>query len=474
VGPMSTSICDVQEDIGDDYTFSNIGAGNDYMQIDHFRWIGAGNGGRVAIEFYDASGNFIEDTITQFGVGGTGIYVQRFDPPITIPPTGYVVIRPATPQFSPNGRTYWAMTDATDAGTNDGNKLWIDGAVVIGAYLQECVGGTNDGAWCDPDDPGGSECTSVGGVCTARSSILAFELEGEKTSSPVGACCDMATGACDGNLPWLCTKAMDKTFHGVGSLCASCVGGTNPGANCQRCSGGSNAGAVCDQDSDCPGGTCALFPGDCSGGTCTPIAICNAGACCNPTTGACTETTEAACVGGGGTFQGFGTACDADTGRDVAVQSCCPQPTVTGADGCEGVSVIATPPLAPFDDPYTATFTGDNTTAGTIPETCNQGAWNPVSGDPLIVDPGWWEAFSIQQCSYVRVDFCCSDPVLIPQWAFLWKGCPCADTVPQITTEDANLVLGDLPYARGAPYCDEDNLWMWYGPLAAGTYYIPI
>ncbi|MDO8632146.1 MAG: hypothetical protein Q7R41_16805, partial [Phycisphaerales bacterium] len=141
-GPFSDSPCDFQ-DIGDDYHFEN----EQYMALEKFRWIGAG-GGRLTIELYAENGAFIEDIVTGAITNAIQVWSLRFVPTLTIPPRGYVVIHVAS-QFAPNGRTYWVSTDAVDEGTNDATKLWVDGAPVSN-FMKECVGGTEDGAWCDP------------------------------------------------------------------------------------------------------------------------------------------------------------------------------------------------------------------------------------------------------------------------------------------------------------------------------------
>lgn len=404
VGLFSQGPCDHQE-IGDDYHIEN----GSPIAMEKFRWVGGG-GGRLLIEFYDASGNFIEDVITGGIGGGNAVNSLNFLPPLTIPADGYWVVSVAT-NFAPNGQTFVTATDAVDEGTNlasGANSLWFDGGPVAGGFtLRECVGGTNDGAWCDPDDLGDSECVGGGGACQNRNNVLAFEIEGLKVAAPTGACCNDANGTCTpGVIPWVCT-GQGNNYQG--------------------------------NDSTCPGN-------------------CGVGACCTPA-GTCSVIAGASCTGPN-TFQGFGTDCS---------PNCCEQP-YSGGDNCEDVTPHNIPVPDPGDPANVVTISGDNSGA-TGPDSCLQGQWNAFGGTYLTVDNGWWEAFTIDDCAFVRVDFCCSDPIVEPAWAVMWKGCPCDDQLftavdPNVPSEPAN--------KRGSPYCEDDNLWNKFGPLPAGTYYIPV
>lgn len=399
VGFFSQGPCDHLE-IGDDYAIEN----GSPIAMEKFRWVGGG-GGRLLVEFFDASGNFIEDVITGGISGANAVRSLHFIPPLTLPANGYWVVSVAT-NFAPNGQTFVTATDAVDEGINlasGAGSLWFDGGPVGAAFrLRECVGGTNDGAWCDPDDPGDSECINGGGVCQDRNNILAFEIEGLKVPAPTGACCNDTTGVCTpGVLPWVCT-GQGNNYQG--------------------------------NDSTCPGN-------------------CGVGACC-ATDGTCSVVAQASCTGGA-TFQGFGTDCS---------PNCCLQ-TFTGGNNCAQATVHNITVPAPGDPAVVVTITGNNSGA-TGPDTCIKGPWNAVGGTYLTVDPGWWEAFSIDDCAFVRVDYCCSDPVAEPAWAVLWSGCPCDDQLftlvdPNVPDEPAN--------KRGSPYCEDDNLWNKFGPLPGGT-----
>ncbi len=397
VGLFSQGPCDHLE-IGDDYGIENLSS----IAMEKFRWVGGG-GGRLLIEFYDENGNFIEDAVTG-GIGGANaVNALVFAPPLTIPAKGFWVVSVAT-NFAPNGQTFVTATDAVDEGTNKVSgtgSLWFDGAPSA-ITLRECVGGTRDGAWCDPDDLGDSRCVGGGGVCQNRNNVLAFEIEGLKVATPTGACCNDTNGTCTaGVLPWVCT-GQGNNYQG--------------------------------NDSTCPG-TCGL------------------GACC-ATNGTCSVTTGAACTGGS-TFQGFGTDCE---------PNCCLQP-FSGGDNCNNATVKVIHVPDPGDPAAVVTISGSNAPA-TGPDSCLKGAWNAVGGTYLTVDPGWWQAFSIDDCAFVRVDYCCSDPVAEPAWAVLWSGCPCDDQLftavnPNVPDEPAN--------KRGSPYCNDDNLWNKFGPLPGGT-----
>lgn len=343
--------------IGDDYTISNGSS----LGLDVLRFVGGAvtPANRILIEFYDAAGNFVEDVVLP-GQATTDVGIIRveFEPELTIPASGFVVAR-AAGSFSPDTKLVWVSTTSASVGTNQTNVLWV-----------------NNG-------PGANFLSPNPGV-------LAFELVGDKLTTPSGACCDPATASCEDNVaPWVCAGRLDN-YNGDGSRCAVCFGGTNPGGNCRKCVGGANnglactgaasgagscpggscqlnnatcpgsactgplAGNLCTTDTDCtlegscPSGTCVSgnvgascvndsdcdIPGTCGLAFCQASALCTNGACCNSSSGNCTITAgSGACAGG--TFLGFGTDCDADNGRDSAQQHCCPQPQLSG-QRCSG------------------------------------------------------------------------------------------------------------------------------------------
>ncbi len=215
------------------------------------------------------------------------------------------------------------------------------------------------------------------------------------------------------------------------------------------------------------------------------------GACCF-NDGTCMDAEDSAsCQDAGGSFQGSGTDCDPNC---CVVPPLWPTPTGnSGADNCRSAYVheieVPVGPICvggaqneqqcgspadcdgyPCERKRVVTISGDNTPASG-PDSCTDSFFD-TQADPDN-DPGWWEAFFIDGCAYVRLDLCCSDPILTPQWTFMYDGCPCQDGTTIQVSENPN-----KPYlpaaARGAPFCDEDNLWWQYGPLQPGWYYQPI
>lgn len=205
------------------------------------------------------------------------------------------------------------------------------------------------------------------------------------------------------------------------------------------------------------------------------------GACCLPDGSCETGHDEASCLVLSGAFQGVGTDCQ---------PNCCPQPVPTGSDNCESVTVhpISVPQVGTCNDAApnpgatcindgdcggficdrttVVTITGDNSTASNDagnPDSCSS-AWMPDG------DLGWYEAFSIDDCAYVTVDFCCSDPLHTQINRTLFDSCPCGD--PIFEFRDIYADVPPPPY--GSPYCDEDNGYVSFGPLAPGTYYYPV
>jgi hypothetical protein len=469
LGPISDSPVVVSpfgvalQKLGDDYALSNPGvcvggtrnglgcnsnpectgggtcnlAAPSFIALDYLRFAGGSPvTDRISFEFYDEGNNLVEDLFFS-GTAAFGIYNVLFDPPINIPSRGYVVQRVA-PGFSPNARHIWASTDATDVGTNDANKLWVNGGPVNSNF------GT-----------------------TGR---LAFELEGTKVAGNFGACCYTDPDFCvNSSLPWVC-RGTDGEYLGNASLCAFCDSGPNAGQYCRRCS--NNTAQVCNRDSDCGAGTCDPFNGACGGGgVCVNEQACNEGACCNPTTGACTIQTQAACGGSGGNYLGNGSDCDSDNGYDDGEQHCCPQPlsSYSGRDDCEDV-VLHTITAPPQGETKVITITGNNegaTNSFGDPDSC----FAP-SDDPNA-DPGWWEGFTlVDDCTIIYVDHCCTDPVHRPAYRTLYDTCPCGSALftvpnPYNFPEPAD--------SRGLPYCaEDDNAWQCFGLLTPGTYYYPI
>ncbi|MGB2986976.1 MAG: hypothetical protein WBE26_13975, partial [Phycisphaerae bacterium] len=494
VGGVSGLACDSLTSIGDDYKLINADT-EWFLELQHLRfaaYVYPGWSARFAIELRDENGLLIEDVFYPDAfnaTGGPAIRTVEFDPPLIIPTTGIISISVAE-DFGPGGRVAWLSTDQVDVGygtspfpdANDTTKLFVNGAVVDADVLGQCNGGDRDGEWCDRRN-GNADCTGTpptpNGTCDDVPDILAFEIIGEYAPEPLGACCDVAMGTCAHELPWDC-EAQGNVFKGIGVPCGLCTEGTGAGQMCdgdEDCNDPPITGACqqqicsisqlpCWLDDDPPVYQCTIV-----GETCVDLAAaCATQACCNDATGDCEEVVGIvlSCdeLGPGWTSLGFGTDCD---------PNCCPQtgPSTQG-DNCN----LVTPVVINVPDDFTVatkTLTGNNS-AATFDDWndgwCKAHVFNP-DGDTK--DPGWWEAFSIDDCANVRIQLCCSDPVVRPAWGDLFTGCPC-EVVLQTAGIDPPIGIGEdnESAARGAPFCDEDNLWMTFGPLEAGVYYYPL
>jgi hypothetical protein len=554
--------------LGDDYDFTGAGVGsNTHLALAKFRFVGgvsAINHSRISFEFYDENGAFVEDLFFISEVNQASVQLVLFDPPLVIPPKGFIVahVLQAFGNINVKGQMFWVAADQVDEGINDTSTLWVvntdldDAPVEVANFLKRCSGGLNAGAQCGVN----GDCDS--NVCEARGNdVLAFELEGNMVPAPVGACCGMTPGVCNELSIWDC-RGSGGSFLGNDTLCNSCSldspffgDGCTVDADCQECDGNSGvcAGEPCSQ-CDCAGngGACIAV------GTCEANTACNVGACCLED-GLCLDgQSEASCTGASGEFQGFGTTCE---------PNCCRQPETkwTGADNCDDaiVNVINVPCLTDADcggvfsgspagvcdvgsGTCEVTITGNNAGASSTPQICiggtepgkscnsdldcggggtcainiciggaNDGGvcasgldcpaaceggsndgnacgddldcpsgkcgpagicqGNPDPCNPPVdsagAELGWWQAFSIDDCAFVRVDHCCTDPVKIPAYRILYSTCPCGQAI--FTKRDPN-EPNEPPDARGAPYCATDNAWQKFGPLPAGTYYYPI
>ena len=168
------------------------------------------------------------------------------------------------------------------------------------------------------------------------------------------------------------------------------------------------------------------------------------GACCYPD-GSCGIMGEQDCIDDGGEYLGNATTCD---------PNCCLQPDVTGGDNCGDVTILPVP-----TDGTPVIISGDSTPAtGPDTEACGT----------MAEDILWWEAFSIDQCADVYIDFCCSPLTLSPMWISLSVGCPCESTA-HVT--DHNFSSGTLEMD-----CDPliSQLIAFWEDLPAGTYYYAI
>jgi hypothetical protein len=232
------------------------------------------------------------------------------------------------------------------------------------------------------------------------------------------------------------------------------------------------------------------------------------------------------CVTVTGTSQGFGTDCD---------PNCCEQPATSykGVDNC-GLGtpqIINVPALGDPSAPWQYTFTGNNSaatyddfdfvciggpfdgnacegdldcgdcTAGQSPGTpcavdsdcdtspgagdgtcdagdCDQWCDSTIfDPDDSTKDPGWWQVFSLTACAEVRFDLCCTDAngdALRPQWSNVYSECPCDEIIAQTGVDPPiGIGRGTDGFARGGPFCDDDNLWETFR-LRPGIYYKPI
>jgi len=520
VGPVSLSPASVfapagpgvsLQRLGDDYELS----GSSPVALEGVRIVGGMLvPDAVFVEIWDEDGNFIEDFL--FRPSRTvAVNLLELTPPLTIPPRGRISIRNKV-EFSANAKFVWASAASSQAGSNDPDILFIN------------------------DDPDYSIASS--GMMGGHPAILAFELVGRSTSLPFGGCCHNNSLTCSNELQWVCETSGNCSaanvcvggvsdgevcvddadcggeFLGLGSICASCQNGTEPGLPCETCQGGAepgefsclndsdcdarglggsclpndaicapdggacsndiaencvigancparanvcdNADQICTLDVDCPpGGTCG-GTGSCILGTCVVTESCSVGACCLPD-GSCQEAlTEAGCAG---VYQGNASTCS---------PNCCPAAFSTGMDDCADIVFNAAntiPVLNPGDAPMVLTFTGDNSSATSTdadPDSCFGEARD------LDDDRGWWEGFALtDSCTRVRIDLCCSVPVHFANWAWLTTDCNCNGIVSAKLDPNAP---GLSTAERGAPFCNEDNLWVNMGLLPAGNYYYSI
>lgn len=436
LGPISFSPMQVApfgaplQKLGDDYMLSNSPG---FLALDHLRFAGGSPfSGRVAFEFYDEDGHFVEDFYYP-GTQAFGVYSVLLDPPLTITASGYVVMR-AAQGFSPDGRHVWAATNGVDVGTNNPNKLWVNGGPVSSNF--------------------------------GTTGILAFELEGTKVAGSFGACCHTNPDSCDNAvLPWDCIGTGGQ-YLGDGALCAACDTGALAGQYCRRCS--NDTGQQCNTDSECGAGTCLPFDGACGGAVCVAQPACNVGGCCDPNSGACTVETEASCTSNNRNYLGNGSDCDVDDGYDDGQQHCCPQPqsNFSGADRCEDAIVHFITVPSPGSPPTVVTIDGDNAAA-----TFEPNDWCCAPNEECGLDLGWWEAFEIDKEAYLRIDFCCSEPVDRGAYSRLFSSCPCGQ---RIFPKSNPLRYPEPANSRGAPYCPSNSAWMNFGPLPAGRYYYQV
>jgi hypothetical protein len=94
----------------------------------------------------------------------------------------------------------------------------------------------------------------------------------------------------------------------------------------------------------------------------------------------------------------------------------------------------------------TSTFTGNNTDA--------------TNDCSILGSPEVWEAFTIDECMDVRVDYCGTSPNFWVLFSAIVQGCPCGSLIRPIN------------YSFGI--CPDHNGSMLFSCLAPGTYYVPV
>jgi hypothetical protein len=123
---------------------------------------------------------------------------------------------------------------------------------------------------------------------------------------------------------------------------------------------------------------------------------------------------------------------------------------LAGGDDCAGAPVTTVPVGAP-GSPLPTIINGDNSGATGPGADCLAGG----------SDLGWFEAFEIDRCAKVTIDFCDTDPVSRPLYTLLYRSCPCT----------ASIGVNDFDRFG---HCPNYNGWMQFDELPAGRYWYPI
>jgi len=126
----------------------------------------------------------------------------------------------------------------------------------------------------------------------------------------------------------------------------------------------------------------------------------------------------------------------------------------TGADTCGNATIV---PITTggVGFPTTTVLTGDLTTA-TGPD-CS---FNQDNGVAL-----WFEAFELTECSDVTIELCGTTPRNFPSREYLYTSCPASGT-------DCGVPVFSMAQSR--LFCADNNVWLSFGALPAGVYYLPI
>ncbi|MFQ5494545.1 MAG: hypothetical protein ACE5EX_04110, partial [Phycisphaerae bacterium] len=228
---IGVASCNGTTDIGDDYLVAGAAPG-DFVEVTTVRLVTrfdtasipgrAGSAQRYRLTFYDRDGQFIEDVIIDGAPiqgGNTQLRTVIIAEKPIVPAEGFLVVK-ASPRFGGFARHQVAKASSIDTGTNDLNKMWLNGGPCTGASC--------------PLPPG--------------EMALAFEIVGNIVPSATGACCDGFAG-CNDALPWTCeVPHCDGNRNVICDPDSQCQGGTCNGTTCV---GGTNAGAACDTGADC-------------------------------------------------------------------------------------------------------------------------------------------------------------------------------------------------------------------------------
>jgi len=245
-----------------------------------------------------------------------------------------------------------APTGACCVGTDCSIKTEVDCGVDGGDYKGNDVP-------CDPDP-----CAQPGSCCNPSTGECAYILEADCTPgwtwtegqpcdpnlcAQPGSCCNPSTGECTYILEADCTPGWAWTE------CQPCdpnLFAQPEGACCQNdgtctvtiqsaCTSPSSwtQGSTCDNEA-CPGACCDIHTAQCTfesaslcdgeyqglGVTCDPVNPCPDqfhGACLTYGSSYCNDESEASCEANGGSFQGYGSTCEASTGACCASNGTC-------------------------------------------------------------------------------------------------------------------------------------------------------
>ncbi len=363
------------------------------------------------------------------------------------------------------GDTFQSVGTTCAACVNDFTK-----ACAVDTDCPACVGGSGDGQACsnDGDCPQGT-CTGTATCFLTPPACLAT------------ACCN-PDGTCDPTAGGLCSNDNSPCNNDL-----DCTGGATCEAQCPGSGVGSGFGTKCDPNA-CQqpvmtgGDNCfdvtvnvITVPGQGE----PPVTITISG---NNSTATFDDFGDGVCIGGSGAVTDAGT-CKDGTACSIAADNCA-DTTNCLRDRCDpniGICVDGSPCSVSANDcaDQTTCQTDDaqclGIGGGECTRLCGNARYNPAGANP---NPGWWEAFHLDDCADIRLDFCTTDPFMEPNLNFLQAGCPCgaavgfSGTLPPIGPPGAD--EDSEGTERGLPFCDEDNIWFTYRAVPPGTYFHPI